>query len=87
MLKRSQEFVGELQGSMHSTFGEALQIALVTNAANGVASAPSGAGEPTVAAENEVDIHDLTDADAGNTVVEQIADVFPGAEVMTQPES
>ena len=41
MLKRSQEFVGELQGSMHSTFGEALQIALVTNAANGAASAPS----------------------------------------------
>lgn len=89
MRKRSEPFVSEIEQAVVDSFGAALHISLVTgNGPVAASSAPAASPEPTVAADDEVDVHDLTNAEAGrDTVVDRIADVFPGAEVLTQTEN
>ena len=92
-LKRCEPFVGEIEAAIQSHFGQPATLRLATgpSLADG-GGAPSGAGAAPAAsnlpADDEVDIHDLTDADVGNSsVVDRITDVFPGAEVMAPPEN
>ncbi len=90
-LKRCEPFVGEIESAIQSHFGHAASLRLTTGPSlsdGGGSAAPSG-GAPEASnlpADDEVDIHDLTDADMGNSsVVDRITDVFPGAEVMAPP--
>ena len=74
----------EVEAAVAKTFGASMQIALrASDQATPSTSTPQAAVE--VQDESEIDVHDLTDADAMNaTVVDRIADVFPGAEVLDQ---
>ena len=92
-LKRCEPFVGEIEAAIHSHFGQPATLRLTTGpsladgggAPSGAAATPEASNLP---ADDEVDIHDLTDADVGNSsVVDRITDVFPGAEVMAPPEN
>ena len=92
-LKRCEPFTGEIEAAIEQFFGQPAKLRLTTGPSMGD-NAPRGGGAPSapdmssLPADHEVDIHDLTDANGGNsTVVDRITDVFPGAEVMAPPES
>lgn len=88
-IKRCEPYTAEVEAAIAEYFGAPLTVKL------GVDSAPAPSpmtGRPVVTApseppqdESEIDIHDLTDAAIGNaSVVERIAGVFPGAEVLEE---
>lgn len=83
-VKRCESYRVEVEKAVGQTFGVPMQIVLRANDQPAPAtSAPAAVTE--VQHESEIDVHDLTDADAMNaTVVDRIADVFPGAEVLDQ---
>ncbi|MGI9605194.1 MAG: hypothetical protein ACR2P0_03560, partial [Acidimicrobiales bacterium] len=91
--KRCEPFTAEVEGALSRMFGAPYSLRYTTdepsNAPTGsAAAASSSTSEPIAQHEDEVDIHDLTDAEVGNnTVVDRIADVFPGAEVLGTPDS
>jgi DNA polymerase-3 subunit gamma/tau len=92
-LKRCAPFTSEIEAAIESHFGHPATISLTTGPSMSEANNRPRSGQPTqqasnLPAEDEVDIHDLTDADVGNSsVVERITDVFPGAEVLAPPEN
>ena len=83
-VKRCESYRVEVEKAVGQTFGVPMQIVLrAGDQAAPATSAPAAAAE--VQHESEIDVHDLTDADVINaTVVDRIADVFPGAEVLDQ---
>ncbi len=91
-VKRCEPYRVEVEKAVAEAFGSPMKISLRTGDQNPTAGSASGpsSGAPTgevseVQHESEIDVHDLTDADSMNaTVVERIADVFPGAEVLDQ---
>ncbi len=92
-LKRCEPFVSEIESAIQSHFGHAASLRLTTGPSltdDSGSAGPSGRAPEAsnLPADDEVDIHDLTDADMGNSsVVDRITDVFPGAEVMAPPEN
>ena len=86
---RCEKFRGEIETALTNALGTPLTLALRAGETPTPSTMP-GAAQPAAAAEpkqheSEIDIHDLTDAEVGNaSVVERIADVFPGAEVLQQ---
>ncbi len=85
-VKRCESFRAEVERAASEAFGAPLTIAL---RAGGEPAPPRGGPAPTQAQpvqdESEIDVTDLTDAGMMNaTVVDRIADVFPGAEVLDQ---
>jgi len=89
-VSRCEKFQGEIEEALSSEFGQPLKLVLraddsPTPSTMPNSSAPKAAPTEVPQHESEVDIHDLTDADVGNaTVVDRIAGVFPGAEVLEQ---
>ena len=88
-VKRCESYRVEVEKAVAESFGTPMRIALRAGDQPAPAGSPSSSSsDPTTATsevqdESEIDIHDLTDADSMNaTVVERIADVFPGAEVL-----
>ena len=83
-MKRCEPKRAEVEAAVAQTFGAPMQIVLrASDQPAPSTSAPAPVVE--VQHESEIDVHDLTDADAMNaTVVDRIADVFPGAEVLDQ---
>lgn len=85
-MKRCEDVRSEVESGVAAAFGSPMKIVLRV----GDSVSPSAPGSPAAPAqevqdESEIDIHDLTDADgASSTVVDRIADVFPGAEVLDQ---
>jgi len=84
---RCEKYRGEIETALSSEFGTPLQLALRagdSSTPSNQKSAPSNSAQADAPQhESEVDIHDLTDAEMGNaTVVDRIAGVFPGAEVL-----
>lgn len=89
-IRRCEPYKAEVEAAIAEAFGAPLTIAL------GVDNDPSPSpmtGRPAIAPQvqqpqqedADIDLHDLTDADVGNaTVVDRIADVFPGAEVLEE---
>jgi DNA polymerase-3 subunit gamma/tau len=90
-VKRCEPFKTEVEKAVAESFGTPLKITLSADL-NPTPSTMPGTAQPAPTApvdppqdEADIDIHDLTDADVGNaTVVDRIADVFPGAEVLEQ---
>ena len=85
---RCEKFRGEIETALTNALGAPITLALRAGESPTPSTmpgaAPAAAAEPKQH-ESEIDIHDLTDADVGNaSVVERIADVFPGAEVLEQ---
>lgn len=87
--RRCEKYVAEVQQALSDTFSQPLTLALIVGDAP--APAPSAGGPaptataPEPAAEEDVDLNDLTDADVGSsTVVDRITEAFPGAEVLDQ---
>ena len=83
-MKRCEPKRAEVEAAVAQTFGAPMQIVLrASDQPAPSISAPAPVVE--VQHESEIDVHDLTDADAMNaTVVDRIANVFPGAEVLDQ---
>ena len=82
---RCEKYRGEVESAMAETFGAPLTLAIRAGDPSPLAAGTSAPKVQQPQAESEVDIHDLTDADVANaTVVDRIADVFPGAEVLEQ---
>lgn len=83
-VKRCEPKLAEVEAAVAQTFGTPMKITLRA----GDSPAPSASPQKTVVEvqdESEIDVNDLTDADVMNaTVVDRIADVFPGAEVLDQ---
>ncbi len=80
--QRCEKFRNEVEAALSDRIGRPLVIDLAVGAAPPVPSTTSTAAEPQ--AEEEVDLGELTDADASTaSVVERINDVFPGAEVLS----
>ena len=85
-VKRCEAYRSEVEQGIADSFGASCTIRL----RSGDQPSASTAAAPTPAVdemqdESEIDIHDLTDADdASSTVVDRIAGVFPGAEVLEQ---
>jgi DNA polymerase-3 subunit gamma/tau len=90
-VKRCEPFMAEVEKAVAEAFGTPLKITLRADN-NPTPSTMPGAAQaaPTTPVEPpqeeaDIDIHDLTDADVGNaTVVDRIAGVFPGAEVLEE---
>ena len=85
-VKRCESVRRDVETAASETFGAPLTIAL---RAGGEPVKPTGGPAPAKTApvqeESEIDVTDLTDAGTMNaTVVDRIADVFPGAEVLDQ---
>lgn len=88
-VKRCEPYKAEVERAVTEAFGTPCTIVLGVD--DDVPSVSPMTGRPTPAApepvqdEADIDLNDLTDADVGNaTVVERIADVFPGAEVLEE---
>lgn len=85
-LRRCEKFRADVEAALSTRLGRPMSLELSVGQIGEPTSSPAPAEQPE--ADHEVDLGDLTDAgDAGNTVVERIADVFPGAEMLTTPES
>ena len=81
-VKRCEKFRPEVEGGILAAFGATVSIALRAGELP-AQPGPRTPSPPVLQDESEIDIHDLTDADGvSNTVVDRIADVFPGAEVL-----
>ena len=85
-VKRCESVRVDVEKAAAETFGAPLKIVL---RAGGEPVKQTGGPAPAKAApvqeESEIDVTDLTDAGTMNaTVVDRIADVFPGAEVLDQ---
>ena len=84
-VKRCESFRVEVEKAATETFGMPLRIVLRAGTDGPKAATGSQVDAAPVQDESEIDVTDLTDADAMNaTVVDRIADVFPGAEVLDQ---
>jgi DNA polymerase-3 subunit gamma/tau len=90
-VKRCEPFKAEVEKAVAEAFGTSLKIILKADNNRTPSTMPGAAPSAPAAAielpqaEADIDIHDLTDADEGNaTVVDRIADVFPGAEILEQ---
>ena len=85
-LKRSEEVRSDVESGIAAAFGTPMKISLRVGDTTPASAPGASAGQvQEVQDESEIDIHDLTDADgASSTVVDRIADVFPGAEVLEQ---
>ena len=88
-VKRCEPYQAEVEAAIAQSFGTSMSIAMRAGETPPPSNMPGGAKPAAPATppqdESEIDIHDLTDADVGNaSVVERIADVFPGAEVLEQ---
>jgi DNA polymerase-3 subunit gamma/tau len=88
-VKRCEPYRAEVEEAIAAFFGATMTITLRANDGPTPSIMP-GAAKPAEPAqppqhESEIDINDLTDAEGTNaTVVERIADVFPGAEILEQ---
>ena len=88
-VKRCEPYRAEVEAAIAQSFGASMTIAMRAGEGPPPSSMP-GSAKPAAPVEppqdeSEIDINDLTDADVGNaSVVERIADVFPGAEVLEQ---
>ncbi|NNK91319.1 MAG: hypothetical protein HKO87_02700, partial [Acidimicrobiia bacterium] len=83
---RCEKFRAEVEAAVSTHIGVAMSLEL--SVGGGAESA--GSTEPTRVpeADDEVDLGELSDAaTTSDTVVERISDVFPGAEMLTTPES
>lgn len=91
-IRRCEPYKAEVEAAIAEAFGTPLTIALGVDASQ---SPSPTAGRPAPVQQHaqpqpqqdeaDIDLHDLTDADLGNaTVVDRIADVFPGAEVLEE---
>jgi len=80
---RCEKFHADVEAAVSARVGRPMSLELSVGEAD----------EPTETSrqpedDHEVDLGDLTDAAASSeTVVERISDVFPGAEMLTTPES
>ena len=84
-VKRCESYRVEVEKAASESFGSPMTIALRSGNGEAATASPAPTQAPTVQHESEIDVDDLTDADAMNaTVVDRIADVFPGAEVLDQ---
>ena len=84
--KRCEKFLGDVETGMSSALGRRVSMELAVGETSAPTGAPAASSDPP-AADDEVDVAELTDADTTtDSVVERINDVFPGAEVLT-PES
>jgi DNA polymerase-3 subunit gamma/tau len=91
-IRRCEPYKAEVEAAIAEAFGAPLTIALGVD--NDPSPSPSPmTGRPAPAPQiqqpqqedADIDLHDLTDADVGNaSVVDRIADVFPGAEVLEE---
>ena len=88
-VKRCEPYRAEVEAAIAQSFGATMTISMRAGEGPPPSSMP-GSAKPAAPVEppqdeSEIDINDLTDADVGNaSVVERIADVFPGAEVLEQ---
>ncbi len=86
-IKRCEPYKAEVEAAVAEAFGSPFTIVLGVDdspAPSPSARPPAPPSQP-VQEESEIDIHDLTDADVVNaSVVDRIADVFPGAEVLEE---
>lgn len=87
-IRRCEPYKAEVEAAVAEAFGVSLQIALGVEdqpAPSPMTGRSTPAPPEPVQDEADINIHELTDADVGNaTVVERIADVFPGAEVLEE---
>lgn len=86
-LQRCEKYRPEVEAALSAAFNTPIILSLQTGPVSGAAapSSDSASSEPDTP-EEDISVHDLTDA-GGSTVVDRIADVFPGAEVLAEPES
>ncbi len=87
-IRRCEPYKAEVEAAVTEAFGQPLKIALGvddTPTPSPMTGRPAPAAPAQAQEDADVDIHDLTDADVGNaTVVDRIADVFPGAEILEE---
>jgi hypothetical protein len=86
-VSRCEEFLPEVERAFEQHFAVPIPFALVVDGEAPVPKARGAASTPPPADDEDVDLHDLTDADVGTTdTVERIAQVFPGAELVEDPD-
>ena len=90
-IRRCEPYKGEVEAAIAESFGAPLTITLGVDTGQSpspmtgrATPAPQTHAEPQQE-DADIDLDDLTDADVGNaSVVDRIADVFPGAEVLEE---
>jgi hypothetical protein len=86
-IKRCEPYKAEVEEAVAEAFGAPFTIVLGVDDSPAASPSARPAAPPSqpVQEESEIDIYDLTDADVVNaSVVDRIADVFPGAEVLEE---
>ena len=87
-LKRCEPYRQEVEAAVAQTFGVPLSLAISVGSASAPTTSSPSPAEDLPQAEAEIDITDLADANVGSaTAADRIADVFPGAEIVDQPET
>lgn len=80
---RCEKFRSEVEAAVSSRVGRPMSLELSVGSVDEPPGSPSQPQD-----DHEVDLDQLTDAaTSSETVVERISDVFPGAEMLTTPES
>lgn len=87
-IRRCEPYKAEVEAAVAAAFGVPLRIELAvddTPAPSPMTVRATPAPAEPLQDEADINIHELTDADVGNaTVVDRIADVFPGAEILEE---
>ena len=86
-VSRCEELRPDLEQAFEQHFALPIPFALVVDGESPTPKVRGAASAPPPSADDEVDLHELTDADVGTTdTVERIAQVFPGAELVDDPD-
>ena len=87
-VSRCEEFRPDVEQAFERHFALPIRFTLVVDGESPTPKVRGAASAPPPAADDDVDLHELTDADVGTTdTVERIAQVFPGAELVDDPGS
>ena len=87
-VSRCEEFRPDVERAFEQHFALPIPFVLVVDGEAPTPKVRGAASAPAPVADDEVDLHELTDADVGTTdTVERIAQVFPGAELVDDPGS
>lgn len=85
-VSRCEEFRPDVERAFEQHFALPVPFALVVDGEAPVPKVRGAAAPAAPQVDDDVDLHELTDADVGSTnTVERIAQVFPGVELVEDP--